>query len=117
MWWIERLRGRVRRGVTPPSYGLLGKKLNYGVDYGNYMHQLGAEIGAAPSFSVLLRSPRALIAYALGQAYVTFFRLTGTPHSALPAAGTPIQDHCATSSRPIPPSLRSALSSRPSGAA
>eukprot|EP00966_Prymnesium_polylepis_P176732 4092340-Prymnesium_polylepis.1 len=39
MWWIERLRGRVAPGHAPPSYGLLGKKLSYGVDYGNYMHQ------------------------------------------------------------------------------
>ena len=29
-WWIERLRGRVRRGKLAASYGLLGKKLNYG---------------------------------------------------------------------------------------
>ena len=43
----------------PPSYGLLGKKLNYGVDYGNYMHQLAAEIGASPDAWMLLRrSPR-----------------------------------------------------------
>ena len=76
-WWIERLRGRVRRGAHAPSYGLLGKKLNYGVDYGNYMHQLAAEIGAAPTLSTLVARPKALIAYALGQAYISFFRLQG----------------------------------------
>mmetsp|Transcript_7477 Transcript_7477/g.24465 ORF Transcript_7477/g.24465 Transcript_7477/m.24465 type:complete len:501 (+) Transcript_7477:34-1536(+) len=38
LWWIEKLRGRIAAGHAPPSYGLLGKKLVYGVDYGNYMH-------------------------------------------------------------------------------
>jgi dimethylaniline monooxygenase (N-oxide forming) len=42
------------------------------------MHQLAAEIGAAPSATALLRrSPRAFLAYALGQAYTSFFRLQG----------------------------------------
>ena len=78
MWWVERLRGRVRRPAAPPSYGLLGGKLAYGVDYGNYMHQLAAEIGAAPSLTTLWRrSPRALASYCLGQAYISFFRLEG----------------------------------------
>ena len=77
LWWIERLRGRTRHQRAPPSYGLLGRKLAYGVDYGNYMHQLAAEIGAAPTLADLCRSPRALIAYALGQAYIPFFRLVG----------------------------------------
>ena len=81
-WWIQRLKGAAVRGVAPPSYMLLGKKLNYGVDYGNYMHQLAAEIGAAPTLSTLLRSPRALIAYSLGQAYISFFRLQGPFTSA-----------------------------------
>jgi dimethylaniline monooxygenase (N-oxide forming) len=35
MWWIQRLKGRVSRGEQPPSYGLIGRKLAYGVDYGN----------------------------------------------------------------------------------
>jgi len=77
MWWIEKLAGRVSPDHAPPSYGLLGKKLIYGVDYGNYMHQLAAEIGAAPSLRALARKPRALIAYCLGQAYISFFRLEG----------------------------------------
>ena len=53
MWWIQRLRGKVARTSTPPSYGLLGRKLTYGVDYGNYMHQLAAEFGGAPSLRTL----------------------------------------------------------------
>jgi len=78
MWWIQRLRGKVARTSTPPSYGLLGRKLTYGVDYGNYMHQLAAEFGGAPSLRTLaLRSPRVLVAYCLGQAYISFFRLEG----------------------------------------
>jgi len=84
MWWIERLRGHIPRARAPPSYGLLGRKLVYGVDYGNYMHQVAAEFGAAPSLSTLSSNPRALLAYCLGQAYITFFRLTGpfaTKHS------------------------------------
>ena len=78
LWWIQRLRGKVHRGANhSTSYGLLGKKLTYGVDYGNYMHQLAAEIGAAPTVSDLLYRPKALIAYSLGQAYISFFRLVG----------------------------------------
>jgi len=76
MWWIQRLRGKVARTSTPPSYGLLGRKLTYGVDYGNYMHQLAAEFGGAPSLRTLaLRSPRVLVAYCLGQAYISFLGL------------------------------------------
>ena len=77
MWWIQRLKGKTTPAVDPPSYGLLGKKLLYGVDYGNYMHQLAAEIGAAPSVFALAKRPRVLIAYCIGQAYVVFFRLQG----------------------------------------
>jgi|TARA_B100000524_G_scaffold191461_1_gene99254 dimethylaniline monooxygenase (N-oxide forming) len=78
MWWLERLRGRIPSKRAPPSYALLGKKLKYGVDYGNYMHQLAVEMGAVPSLALLWkRSPRACVAYALGQAYVPFFRLQG----------------------------------------
>ncbi len=78
MWWIERLRGRIPARRSPPSYGLLGRKLAYGVDYGNYMHQLAAEFGAAPSLTTLYsRSWSALASYCLGQAYISFFRLQG----------------------------------------
>ena len=42
------------------------------------MHQLAAEFGGAPSLTTLaLRSPRVLVAYCLGQAYISFFRLEG----------------------------------------
>jgi len=41
------------------------------------MHQLGAEFGAAPALSDLCHRPRVLLAYCLGQAYVSFFRLVG----------------------------------------
>lgn len=67
LWWIARLRGQVAAHRGPPSYGLLGKKLAYGVDYGNYMHQLAAEFGGAPAVSQLARRPRVLLAYCLGQ--------------------------------------------------
>jgi dimethylaniline monooxygenase (N-oxide forming) len=77
LWWIQRLRGKIPAKRGAPTYGLLGKKLPYGVDYGNYMHQLAAEIGAAPTLAALARSPKALVAWSLGQAYVTFFRLVG----------------------------------------
>ena len=50
MWWIQRLKGKVTTGTNkPPTYGLLGRKLNYGVDYGNYMHQLAAGMKQASS--------------------------------------------------------------------
>ena len=67
-------------------------QLTYGVDYGNYMHQLAAEFGAAPSLWTLRRSPRALIAYSLGQAYISFFRLQGpfqSEHAWKTAEGAP----------------------------
>ena len=42
------------------------------------MHDLARDIGAAPSlFCWLWKSPRVAMAYALGQAYITFFRLEG----------------------------------------
>ena len=77
LWWIQRLRGKIPAKRGAPTYGLLGKKLPYGVDFGNYMHQLAAEMGAAPTLAALARSPKALVAWSLGQAYVTFFRLVG----------------------------------------
>ncbi|KAG5179313.1 hypothetical protein JKP88DRAFT_327142 [Tribonema minus] len=90
MWWLERLRGRVVRPKCAPSYHVLARKLPYGVDYGAYMHQVARDIGAAPSLTTLLckGGPKALIAYALGQAYISFFRISGpfaSPH-ALTAA-------------------------------
>ena len=44
--------------------------------------QHAAEIDAAPTLTTLLASPRALIAYAFGQAYISFFRLQGPFRSA-----------------------------------
>ena len=38
---------------------------------------MSTEIGAAPTITDLLLTPKALIAYSLGQAYVSFFRLVG----------------------------------------
>mmetsp|Transcript_10658 Transcript_10658/g.30808 ORF Transcript_10658/g.30808 Transcript_10658/m.30808 type:complete len:344 (-) Transcript_10658:672-1703(-) len=78
LWWIARLRGLIPAERDPPSYGLLGKKLSYGVDYGNYMHQLAAEFGGAPTLSQLVHKPRVLIAYCLGQV-----RLSSRDHCRL----------------------------------
>uniref|UniRef100_A0A7S0LD88 Flavin-containing monooxygenase n=2 Tax=Coccolithus braarudii TaxID=221442 RepID=A0A7S0LD88_9EUKA len=82
MWWIERMRGNIPAKRERPSYGLLGRKLVYGVDYGNYMHQVASEFGASPTLTTLCRSPCALAAYCLGQAYISFFKLQGPFESA-----------------------------------
>ena len=55
MWWLRVLAGDVRRPLGTPSYHVLGRKYAYGVDYGNYMHRLAEEIGAAPSLMMLLQ--------------------------------------------------------------
>jgi dimethylaniline monooxygenase (N-oxide forming) len=85
LWWIARLRGQVAAHREPPSYGLLGKKLAYGVDYGNYMHQLAAEFGAAPAVSQLAHKPRVLLAYCLGQVHKTQCQHTAGAPAAQPA--------------------------------
>ncbi|KAG8466522.1 hypothetical protein KFE25_007901 [Diacronema lutheri] len=84
MWWLRCVQGKLAREPTShahdQSYMLLGRKLPYGVDYGSYMHVLAEDIGAAPrAFAPtwLALRPRVLIAWALGQAYPTFFRLSG----------------------------------------
>jgi len=81
MWWIQRLRGAIDGPKHTPTYRLLSPSMRtgaYGVDYGAYMHDLARDIGAEPQIVDLLwRSPRSLIAWALGQAYITFFRLRG----------------------------------------
>jgi hypothetical protein len=74
MWWIQRMRGAVKAPLSAPLYGLLAKRRVYGVDYGLYMHQLANDIGAAPDLLNWLTRPKVLLAYALGQAYITFFR-------------------------------------------
>eukprot|EP00949_MAST-11_sp_MAST-11-sp1_P003539 g3539.t1 len=82
MWWISRMEGILRAPAgSLRSYRLLGltpRTNSYGVDYGAYMHDLAREAGAAPDlWRLLLESPRAALAYALGQSYITFFRLHG----------------------------------------
>ncbi|GBG28516.1 Dimethylaniline monooxygenase N-oxide-forming 2 [Hondaea fermentalgiana] len=81
MWWIQRLRGAIPGPKAPPTYRLLGPNDRtgaYGVDYGSYMHDLARDIGAEPQIRDLAwRSPKTLVAWALGQAYITFFRLRG----------------------------------------
>ena len=58
MWWICRMQNRVNMIPDPSlrsqSYTLLGGKYPYGVDYGNYMHRIAEDIGAAPTLSDLL---------------------------------------------------------------
>ena len=71
--------------MRPPgsevSYRLLGNSTrtgDYSCDFGAYMHDLGREIGCNPTLGRWLwESPRVALAYSLGQAYVTFFRLEG----------------------------------------
>jgi hypothetical protein len=79
MWWIQRLKGHVHAPLCTPTYHLLAKKLPYAVDYGTYMHAVARDINAAPSLWFLLRhgGMRALLAYTLGQSYISFFRIQG----------------------------------------
>jgi hypothetical protein len=79
MWWIQRLKGHIHTPLCTPTYPLLAKKLPYAVDYGTYMHAVARDINAAPSLWFLLRhgGARALLAYALGQSYISFFRIQG----------------------------------------
>jgi len=80
-WWIERLRGHIASPTTPPRYRLLGgtsRTAAYACDYGLYMHELGSDIGAVPDvWCWLFKSWRTAVAYSMGQAYITFFRLDG----------------------------------------
>lgn len=84
MWWILRLKGQMpsihSRG--PPTSRLLGNHCSrvehYSVDYGAYMHDLARDIGCVPGvLAWLSTSPRVAVGYALGQAYVSYFRLDG----------------------------------------
>lgn len=86
MWWLQRLRGQTKPFFKHPidptkrSYMVLGHKYAYGVDYGNYMHRVAEEIGAAPSLSFLANSAnpyKALYTYCQGQSYIGLFRLQG----------------------------------------
>ena len=79
MYWIQRMRGKTSP-VPTVSYRLLGldRTKAYGVDYGAYMHDLARSIGSAPHLlNWLFKSPRVAVAYALGQSYISFFRLEG----------------------------------------
>jgi hypothetical protein len=84
MWWIQRLKGHAHTPLCAPTYHLLAKKLPYAVDYGSYMHAVARDINAAPSLWFLFRhgGVRALLAYTLGQSYISFFRLQGPFASA-----------------------------------
>eukprot|EP00808_Paulinella_micropora_P007032 g75307.t1 len=81
LWWIYMLRGGPLGSLEPPQYLLLGhnpRTYTYAVDYGSYMHDLARDIGAVPTIWLWLwRDWRVAVAYAFGQAYVTFFRLEG----------------------------------------
>ena len=82
-WWLKRILNQIPMPLTKPSYLLMGGNRrvgDYGVDYGNYMHDLGRDMGAAPNLLsrfFLLKHPKALVAYTFGQAFISFFRLQG----------------------------------------
>ena len=78
MWWLRVLAGDVRGPLGTPSYHVLARKYAYGVDYGNYMHRLAEEIGAAPSLMTMMRrSYKVCFSYCMGQAMIPFFKLQG----------------------------------------
>ena len=83
LWWLRRIQNGVKLPLAKTTYNLLRKNkrtINYSVDYGNYMHVLGRDIGVAPNlFSrfFLVDHPKALLSYMFGQAYISFFRLQG----------------------------------------
>ena len=85
MWWLCRLNGQIIKPLELPSgvtrsYMLLGAKYPYGVDFGNYMHRVAEDIGAAPALSTLAGSEapfRALYTYCLGQSMIPLFCLQG----------------------------------------
>ena len=94
MWWLCQMRGKVQTlqqsSNNPPTYMVLGGKYPYGVDYGNYMHRVAEDIGAAPTLSNLLlltmrpsspynhHSPlKTLFTYTMGQSHIPLFRLMG----------------------------------------
>lgn len=85
MWWLCRISGKVNMLESAPgvprSYMVLGSKYPYGVDYGNYMHRVAEDIGAAPSLSHLMTKSshpfRAFFTYCMGQSHIPLFRLCG----------------------------------------
>ena len=89
MWWLQRMKKEVEmmpQTSSEPSYMVLGHKYGYGVDYGNYMHRVSEDIGAAPSLVTLAESKEPLkmmFTYCLGQSHVPLFRLQGPYESKL----------------------------------
>ena len=81
MWWVQRLRGRLAKPLAAPTYHLLGgnpRTTSYSCDYGAYMHDLARDMGAMPDLLYWAwRRPRVAFTYAMGQAYVSCFRLQG----------------------------------------
>ena len=87
LWWIERMEGRLAgKRLAAPTFKLLSHNTRtkaYAVDYGAYMHDLARDCGAAPDLFGRgtgwwwWTHPRALLTYAIGQAYVGAFRLHG----------------------------------------
>ena len=85
-YWLSFMEGNILssgqglfgNGNTYQLYGQNQRTSAYAVDYGAYMHGLAREMGAEPSIGdLVVRSPKSLFAWAMGQAYVTFFRLQG----------------------------------------
>ena len=90
MWWLQRMKGEInmmpQTSLELPSYMVLGNKYSYGVDYGNYMHRVAEDIGAAPSLLALAQSKQPLTmlyTYCIGQSHVPLFRLQGPYESKL----------------------------------
>ena len=89
MWWLQRMKNEVKmmpQTSSEPSYMVLGHKYSYGTDYGNYMHRVAEDIGAAPSLATLAESKeplKMLFTYCLGQSHVPLFRLQGPYESKL----------------------------------
>uniref|UniRef100_A0A7S1TPH2 Uncharacterized protein n=1 Tax=Phaeomonas parva TaxID=124430 RepID=A0A7S1TPH2_9STRA len=80
MWWIQLLRGAIsgpRKPYSYDTYHLFAAKHQYSVDYGQYVHELARDIGAAPDLLALWWEPRIAVAYGIGQALLPFFRLRG----------------------------------------
>ena len=87
-YWLHHLEQRqmdrqpaISDNNDSPTYWLLGDNARtgaYAVDYGAYMHDLARGMGCDPKLSQLIwKSPRTCVAWAMGQAYVSFFRLRG----------------------------------------
>lgn len=50
-FWIELIKGHIKRPLPPPHYHLLVRetaRIKYAIDHGTYMSTLAKDIGAAP---------------------------------------------------------------------